>query len=93
MDLLEYVSDFRRKILKASKAAKLNLKRTQGKMKQRYDKNTTEKSFKPGDKVLALLPIPGWSLQARCFGALKVKWNKDIIRILKKEGLNLEIRF
>ena len=28
-------------------------------MKQNFDKNTKERSFKSGDKVLALLPIPG----------------------------------
>ena len=27
-------------------------------MKQRFDKNTEEKRLKPGDEVLALLPIP-----------------------------------
>ena len=42
-------------------------------MKQRYDKNTKEKSFKPGDKVLALLSLPGRPLQARCFGPCTVE--------------------
>ena len=37
-------------------------------MKQNYNKNTKERSFKLGDKVLALLQIPGRSLQARYFG-------------------------
>ena len=37
-------------------------------MKQNYDKNTKERSFKSGDKILALLPIPGRPLQARYFG-------------------------
>ena len=68
MNLLKYVSDFRSKLFKACEAAKLNLKSTRGKMKQNYDKNTKERNFKSGDKVLALLPIPGGPLQARYFG-------------------------
>ena len=68
MNLLQYVSDFRSKLSKACEAAKSNLKSTQGKMKQNYDKNTKERSFKSGDKILALLPIPGRPLQARYFG-------------------------
>ena len=37
-------------------------------MKQNFDKNTKERSFKSKDKVLALLPIPGRPLQDRYFG-------------------------
>ena len=36
-------------------------------MKQNYDKNIKENSLKSGDKVLALLSIPGRPLQARYF--------------------------
>ena len=50
-NVLQYVSDFRSKFLQVCKTAKLNLKRTQGKMK------------------------------------------RDMIRIAKKEVLNMEIRF
>ena len=42
-------------------------------MKQNFDKNTKERSFKSGDKVLALLPIPGRPLQARYFGLYTVE--------------------
>ena len=42
-------------------------------MKQNFDKNTKERSFKSGDKVLALLPIPGRPLQARYFGPYTVE--------------------
>ena len=42
-------------------------------MKQNFDKNTKESSFKSGDKVLALLPIPGRPLQARYFGPYTVE--------------------
>ena len=36
-------------------------------MKRNFDKNTKVRSFKFGDQVLALLPIPGRPLQARDF--------------------------
>ena len=42
-------------------------------MKQNFDKNTKERSFKSGDMVLALLPIPGRPLQARYFGPYTVE--------------------
>ena len=67
MNLLQYVSDFRNMLLKACEAAKSNLKKAQGKMKQNFDKNTKERSFKSGDKVSGLWPIPGKPLQARYF--------------------------
>ena len=50
-----------------------NLKKAQGKMKQNFNKNTKERSFKSGDKILALLPIPGRPLQARYFGPYTVE--------------------
>ena len=73
LNLLQYVSDFRSKLLTACEAAKSNLKKAQGKMKQNFDKNTKERSFKSGDEVLALLPIPGRPLQARYFGPYTVE--------------------
>ena len=73
LNFLQYVSDFRSKLLTAREAAKSNLKTTQDKMKQNYDKNTKEKSFKSGDKVLALLSVPGRPLQARYFGPYTVE--------------------
>ena len=36
-------------------------------MKLRYDENAQDRNFEPGDKVLALLPIPGKPLQARYY--------------------------
>ena len=73
LNLLQYVSDFRSRLLTACEAAKSNLKKAQGNMKQNFDKNTKERSFKSGDKVLALLPIPGRPLQARYFGPYTVE--------------------
>ena len=73
LNLHQYVSDFRSKLLTACKAAKSNLKKAQGKMKQKFDKNTKERRFKSGDKVLAPLPIPGRPLQAKYFGPYTVE--------------------
>ena len=41
------------------KAAQENLKRSQQKMKEQYDKGTKERQLRTGDKVLILLPVPG----------------------------------
>ena len=38
------------------------------KMKRWYDENAKERKFMPGERVLALLPIPGKPLQARYYG-------------------------
>ena len=42
------------------------------KMKRWYDENAKERKFLPGDRVLALLPIPGNPLQARYYGPYTV---------------------
>ena len=73
LNLLQYVSNVRSKLLTVCEAAKSNLKKAQGKMKKNFDKNTKERSFKSGDKVLALLPVPGRPLQARYFGPYTVE--------------------
>ena len=73
LNLLQYVSEFRSKLLTACESAKSNLKSAQGKMKQNYDKYTKERSFKSVDKVLALLPIPGRPLQVRYFGPYTIE--------------------
>ena len=72
LNLLQYVSDFKTRLSKACEAARTNLKSAQNKMKVRYDENAQDRNFEPGDKVLALLPIPGHPLQARYFGPYTV---------------------
>ena len=59
LNLLQYVSDFKNRLSKACEAARSNLKSAQSKMKLHYDENPQDRNFEPGDKVLALLPIPG----------------------------------
>ena len=68
LNLLQYVSDFKDRLSKACEAARTNLKSEQRKMKHWYDENAKERKFMPGDRVLALLPIPGKPLQARYYG-------------------------
>ena len=87
LNLLQYVSDFRNRLTNACELARVNLKSTQSKMKSRYDENAQERSFNPGDRVLALLPIPGKPLQARYFGPYSIeKKVSDLNYIINTPG-------
>ena len=87
LNLLQYVSDFKTRLSKACEAARSNLKSAQNKMKVRYDENAQDRNFEPGDKVLALLPIPGHPLQARYFGPYSVdKKLSDVNYIVNTPG-------
>ena len=46
-------------------------------MKTKFDLNAVSRSFKPCDKVLVLLPVPGHPLQARYFGPYTVNEKKS----------------
>ena len=65
---IQYVSDFKNRLSKACEAVRSNLKSAQSKMKMHNDENAQNRNFEPGDKVLALLSIPGKPLQARYYG-------------------------
>ena len=68
-NVLLYVQEFRERLTEAWLFAHKNLKKVQLEMKQWYDgKGTVERNFNVGDKVLALLPIPGTPLSARYSG-------------------------
>ena len=87
LNLLQYVSDFRNRLSRACEVARSNLKTSQGKMKARYDNHDIDRKFKPGDKVLALLPIPGRPLQARYFGPYTIdKKTSDLNYIINTPG-------
>ena len=87
LNLLQYVSDFKNRLSKACDAARSNLKSAQSKMKLRYDENAKDRNFEPGDKVLALLPIPGRPLQARYYGPYTVdKKLSDVNYIVNTPG-------
>ena len=73
LNLLDYVSSFKNRLLKATEMAKENLKGSQAKMKVWYDKKVRQREFKPGDKVLVLLPISGHPLRARYYGPCTIE--------------------
>lgn len=66
--LLKYVSVFRERLTRAGELAKQNLGDAQEEMKAWYDKKARQRHFKPGDKVLVLLPVAGHPLQAKYHG-------------------------
>ena len=87
LNLLQYVSDFRNRLSRACEVARSNLKTSQGKMKARYDNHVIDRKFEPGDKVLALLPIPGRPLQERYFGPYTIdKKASDLNYIINTPG-------
>ena len=87
LNLLQYVSNFRNRLSRACEVARSNLKTSQGKMKARYDNHVIDRKFKPGDKVVALLPIPGRPLQARYFGPYTIdKKTSDLNYIINIPG-------
>ena len=87
LNLLQYVSNFRNRLSRACEVARSNLKMSQGQMNSRYDNHVIDRKFKPGDKVLALLPIPGRPLQARYFGPYTIdKKTSDLNYIINTPG-------
>ena len=63
--MIKQISDVHQRLLKATLFVQKNLKlRVSVKMKSWCDKKAHTRQFKPGDKVLVLLPIHGHSLQA-----------------------------
>ena len=62
------VSDHHDRLSTAAKLAQMNLKDAQGCMKWWYEKRARSRTFKPGNKVLVLLPIHHHPLQARYCG-------------------------
>ena len=79
INLLQYVSDFRTKLFRACELATANVGSSQKSMKQKYDVDAVERNFKPGQKVLALLPVPGNPLNSRFFGPYVIQKLSDLI--------------
>jgi transposase InsO family protein len=73
LNLLDYVSDFRHRLSSACDLARKNLENAQSGMKHRFDKHARQRHFKPGDKVLVLLPVPQNPLQAKFFGPYTIE--------------------
>lgn len=69
----EYVDKMQCRLHRACELAKENLGICQKRMKQRYDRKAVVREFKPGDRVLMLLPILGSALQTRYTGPYRVE--------------------
>lgn len=67
-NVLDFVSKFRERLHHANSLAKDSLLSAQTVMKTHYDRSAVSRQFSVGDKVLALLPIPGSALSARFTG-------------------------
>jgi len=57
--VITHVADVNQRLQKATEFARKNLKSAQGSIKTWYNRKARQRSFKPGNKVLALLPIHG----------------------------------
>ena len=58
---------FKYKLTRACEIEHDNLKQSQVKMKQWYDKDAMKREFKPGEKIFVLLLIPCHPLQAKYY--------------------------
>ncbi len=76
---------FRKSLKHVCNLARANLASIQAVMKAPYDRRTVERSFKPGELVLALLPVPGSTLQNRFTGPYvverKLTYTSSVIRM------------
>ena len=70
---LQFISDAHTRLHRARELARENLEKTQSGMKTWYDQKAKARSFKPGDQVLVLLPVPGSVFQARFRGPYTVE--------------------
>ena len=71
-NLVDYVNGFRHRLYSAGEMAREKLSSAQGKKKRLYDRKTEQRSFSPGDQVLALLPMVNSPFQARFSGPFTV---------------------
>ncbi|XP_076859481.1 uncharacterized protein LOC143512733 [Brachyhypopomus gauderio] len=69
----DFVETLRKRLSTVREIASRNLKSVQADMKIRYDQKAVDRSFKVGDRVLVLLPIPGSPLCTRFSGPYMVK--------------------
>ena len=65
ISILDYVECFNYKLARACDIEHDNLKQSQAKMKQWYDKDAIVRELKPGEKVIVLLLIHCHPLQAK----------------------------
>ena len=72
-NLVSYVVRLKERLRNAHELAQAKLKDSQDQMKAWYDRKARARTLQPGDKVLALLPVPGHSLHARYSGPYTVQ--------------------
>lgn len=72
-NVLEFVTQCRECLYHACAIAKKSLSAAQGKMKWQHDTKAVQRSFKPGDQVLMLVPTSGPSLSAQFAGPYVVE--------------------
>lgn len=73
MSILDYVSNTHEHLHCSCEFARTNLAVKQEQMKRRFDRRSVNRSFKVGDSVLVLLPVPGSGLQAQFSGPYPVE--------------------
>lgn len=71
--MLDYISQFRERLHHANSVARKSLSSSQTVMKRHFDCSAVPRHFERGDKVLALLPIPGSSLSAKFSGPYEIR--------------------
>ena len=82
-----HISDVRERLKMANELAQENLKFSQNRMKQWYDKKAKFRNFQPGDQVLVLLPIHGQPLQAHYCGPYTIEQKvNDVDYIVETPG-------
>ena len=87
LNLLDYVSGFKTRLVRAGEIAKENLKDSQTRMKVWYDRNAKSRVFEPGEKVLVIFPIPGDPLRARYSGPYEIETKlSDVNYVVKTPG-------
>lgn len=72
-NILDYVCKFRERLHQSCAFAKETLGESQRSMKKHYDQSALSRSFAKGEKVLALLPVPGSTLSAKFSGPYVVQ--------------------
>ena len=83
-NLLTYVLEMRRRMVKMQSIVKQYLLDSQAKQKSQYDKKSSNRKFEIGNQVLVLLPSPGSKLESKWQGPYTVTG-------VKKEGRAYEV--
>ena len=83
-NVIKYVTDMNEKLLRVRELAQQHLLKSQDAMKERYDVDALKRDFKPGDKVLVLLPMEKQPWTAKFQGPYEIlKRKSDLNYIIK----------